>query len=243
MLGTFLCQDAEPDCESDADCAEGLSCVEGECIDVNADPCEDVECPGDLICIDGDCVSDPDAGCETNADCPYGQICNYGECVEPVVQRCRSDRDCPGGLECERGICVEPSTPGNVCEQPHPVVTGPTSVRGDSSTGGSNQFSGTCGGMGPESLIEFQPEMSGAYCISTVAARFDTVLHVEARCQASRAEIACNDDRRDGTALSQVQIRAQNDRSFFIFVDTNQRRGGAFALSITAGPCRSSGHR
>ena len=128
LLDTFLCQDAEPDCESDADCAEGLSCVEGECIDVNADPCEDVECPGDLICIDGDCVSDPDAGCETNADCPYGQICNYGECVEPVVQRCRSDRDCPRGLECERGICVEPSTPGNVCEQRHPVVTGPTST-------------------------------------------------------------------------------------------------------------------
>ena len=241
LLDTFLCQDAEPDCESDADCAEGLSCVEGECIDVNADPCEDVECPGDLICIDGDCVSDPDAGCETNADCPYGQICNYGECVEPVVQRCRSDRDCPRGLECERGICVEPSTPGNVCEQRHPVVTGPTSVRGDSSTGGSNQFSGTCGGIGPESLIEFQPEMSGAYCISTVSARFDTVLHVrESRCQASRAEIACNDDRRDRASLSQVQIRAQNDRSFFIFVDTNQRRGGAFALSITAGPCRTA---
>ena len=58
-----------------------------------------------------------------------------------------------------------------------------------------------------------------------------------------RALRSRNDDRRDRASLSQVQIRAQNDRSFFIFVDTNQRRGGAFALSITAGRLpHSNGH-
>jgi len=238
MLDTWLCHDAEPECQTDEDCFEdGLVCVDGECVEEPVDPCDDIVCMDGFTCVEGDCIEDPDTGCDDNADCSYGQVCENGECVDPQPNRCRSDDDCPGTQICVRGACVEP-VERDQCEAPAGHMTGPGRMTGTTTTG-TQMYAGTCGGAGSESVVAFSPSASGTVCISTVGSRLDTVLHVrEHRCQSSRAQIACNDDMNRATTASQVQIDVSHDLDYYIFIDSNMRRPGPWGLTVRAGACR-----
>ncbi len=133
-----------PPCESDADCGEGLVCVEGECRPLDA--CTtDADCAEDQKCVDHLCI---DCNCQTDADCPQDEFC-YQECVcrEREVVPCDSDEDCaegelcidsacvpaplcdrdadcPSGLVCEGGVCVRPCESDEDCGMFHLCVDG-----------------------------------------------------------------------------------------------------------------------
>ena len=117
----------QPECTSNADCADGKSCLNGNCVcaDNDSDGYKDPNCggtdchdsnadiyPGALeICdgLDNDCDGEPDAG-ETDADNDGHMLCQ-GDCndsdasVHPDAEEVCSDNvdnDCVGGDE----ICV-----------------------------------------------------------------------------------------------------------------------------------------
>ena len=72
-----------PECETDADCAEGQVCENGRCVDAPVPECEtDADCAEGQVCEDGVCADAPVIECETDADCAEGQVCEDGVCVD-----------------------------------------------------------------------------------------------------------------------------------------------------------------
>ncbi len=103
-----------PPCAIDADCPEGLHCVEGQCM--MPPPCAiDEDCPEGLSCVEGQCVMVPPP-CAIDADCPENQICEEGICVEAPQNSCalsipidhfgRYFGDTRGTLTEQRGSCA-----------------------------------------------------------------------------------------------------------------------------------------
>ncbi len=77
-------------CGSDADCCEGLTCEDGECVPASecipvGGSCElDSECCGydtGVRCVDGICNLTEEIPCSSDDDCPTGTVCEDGECV------------------------------------------------------------------------------------------------------------------------------------------------------------------
>ncbi len=68
-------------CESDADCIEGETCVDGECVECETDD----DCAKGEVCLLGECVP----GCESDADCDDGIACtDRDECDTEVTHTC-----------------------------------------------------------------------------------------------------------------------------------------------------------
>ncbi len=108
-----------PELVCDPACAEGFTCIDGQCVEdvVDCDPA----CAEGFTCIEGQCVEDVvdcDPACEEGFDCVEGLCvektcdpactegfeCIKGECVE-IVAAC--DPACEEGFECVEGQCVE----------------------------------------------------------------------------------------------------------------------------------------
>jgi hypothetical protein len=100
-------------CRSDAACASGLACLDGECIP----GCRsDAECDLGYTCHLKQCA----LGCRGDADCSPGEICRpgsqlilFGDPDPPTCEPgCRSDADCLGGgcvfLPFSSSRCVPP---------------------------------------------------------------------------------------------------------------------------------------
>ncbi len=147
------CADSAPgkECNSDADCPEGLSCLNGTCsteapCESDADcpdgycddegacqagerPCEDDDdCEGDKVCEDGACVEPPDTSCDTVYDCELGHVCVGGEC-EPFdpQSECVSEDDCPADHVCNMNECQGCLNEAFCIDSPN----GPKCSRGD----------------------------------------------------------------------------------------------------------------
>ena len=111
------------ECDTDAQCAEGLYCCDDyachEC-------CSFLDCDQGENCDDYECVPRqepppaPEAECTDNADCDEGLLCADGDCVKaaPAPEpECSSDQDCPEGSRCNAdGECEaeEQQTPTQV---------------------------------------------------------------------------------------------------------------------------------
>jgi len=239
LLETFFCDEVTPECVLDDDCDAGFVCIDGSCVEVPP-ACEvDTDCPEGEQCVEGECVETPPE-CIYATDCEAGEICDDGVCVDDpdLPQRCRTDRDCPEDFQCEERLCV-PVPETNACEAPEARVTGATVIRG-SSSGQTGEFSGSCGGPGPEDAVAFRNRRGGTFCLDTRSSAFDTVLYVhEAECGLDAAEVACNDDANRRVTASLAQFEAEPGVTYFIFVDSAVRGGGDWQLTINRGACRT----
>ncbi len=99
----------EVDLCSDVTCTEGLTCVEGECVEAQ-EMCGFSICLENEVCIDGVCeTDDPCFGIV----CSDGKECVLGACV--FVDPC-DGITCDPGSYCEDGACVLPDPcEGVVC--------------------------------------------------------------------------------------------------------------------------------
>lgn len=81
-------------CESNADCEDGLACIDGQCQQCSSDD----QCGPGQACQAGACVAKPE--CEKDADCPDGKVCKGGTCAA-----CVADSECGPGGKCSAGAC------------------------------------------------------------------------------------------------------------------------------------------
>lgn len=93
----WCCGVGEKPCASDADCPGGKKCVDGQCVEPDAEGCE-----GGYVLTGGE------------SSCREGFFWKkYGEtvwcCPEGTPGLCTSDDDCPEGQECDKvtGACVD----------------------------------------------------------------------------------------------------------------------------------------
>lgn len=159
-LGTFACQ-----CDANAGCQPGLSCVNGHCAGdetiQNRVPPENptcyTPCSDDIVNDDGtvrECSSEGlMVGCLDNLTCVEGS------CVPPNGQRrmCFADADCPDFQQCMQGYCYSQCDNDAACpngEACHMTVCRPSCV-----VGAGTCPSGTyCGDS---------PNNANGYCLPT----------------------------------------------------------------------------
>lgn len=83
-----------PACDGNDDCAEGLVCVNKQCVQCSTS----AECGEGKECKEGACVAK--AECTKDLDCPDGQVCQAGQC-----RACANDGECGPGGQCLVGKC------------------------------------------------------------------------------------------------------------------------------------------
>ena len=111
-------------------------------------------------------------------------------------------------------------------------MTAGDSVATGSTTGTTDDISGSCGSSGGvDTSYSWTPPISGAYCLDTFGSDYDTVLLVmEGAC--GEREIACNDDARG--LQSSVTLRGLEAGAVYTLVVSGFRgRSGNFRLNIT----------
>ncbi len=115
------CGEAYAMCESEADCCDGLSCVNNDCVDcggaatvgIGCDPTVAGACCGTLVCSlaagGGEntcCKSDTD-NCADDSECCGEMLCLGGQCLcRARGESCQSGRECCGGSFCDGGVCT-----------------------------------------------------------------------------------------------------------------------------------------
>lgn len=87
-----------PACEGNADCKDGLVCVNGQCLQCDSD----AACGDGKVCRAGACEAKPE--CVKDLDCADGKVCQAGKC-----QACASDGECGPGGKCQAGACQRPT--------------------------------------------------------------------------------------------------------------------------------------
>lgn len=96
--------DQEPGCVVAAECGDGETCQNNECVVVPPECTSDSDCEPDEICDNGSCEPAPPE-CTSDADCDAGEICDNGSCVAATPE-CTTDADCSAGEVCDDGTCV-----------------------------------------------------------------------------------------------------------------------------------------
>ena len=88
-------------------CAEGLSCIDDECV---ADACDPDDCGAGRTCFQGECADDPcaDVACPPNQRCALHD--ETAQCVADWVQYVPPD----GGLEADTGPDMEAPEPADM---------------------------------------------------------------------------------------------------------------------------------
>ncbi len=130
----------EPECAATADCADGLLCIDGACIDPNAECHADADCEEGLMCEGGSCV---EPSCLRNADCDENELCVDAACVATCASdaecalnescnnlgfcaaadtECGDDAQCGEGSVCNEGACVQACDAS--CDCPEGLVCG-----------------------------------------------------------------------------------------------------------------------
>ena len=107
------CNGEDDDCDQvideNAECAEGLACREGRCVE----PCSNNECFNGQTCVEGFCLS-----LCSDVECSLGEQCNEvsGACVSLCESDCASDEVCNEQGECVYNDCFGVGCPeGQVC--------------------------------------------------------------------------------------------------------------------------------
>lgn len=117
------------ECVESRDCADGLECNEGRCIESSSDadidmPSSNDECYADPdcevghTCLNGRCVA-LEGFCERNSDCLNGQLCSREtrRCEESDLPSiCSTSGDCFAGEVCDSGRCLPDPCLDGACE-------------------------------------------------------------------------------------------------------------------------------
>ncbi|HEV8324247.1 MAG TPA: hypothetical protein VG389_21700 [Myxococcota bacterium] len=105
--------------------------------------------------------------------------------------------------------------------------------------GGTNRFTGSCGGLGGERIFHLSLATGGNILITTDHAEtaLDTVVYVRTDCTDSFSELACNDEtdpvNDPGNHASTVMLGFAAVGEYFIFVDTfAPTSSGPFRLTV-----------
>ncbi len=106
----------EEECTADGDCANGQSCVDGQCLTPSSSGetylcSSDDPCPAGQFCFNGLCA----IGCLSNGDCAADQYCDTegsGRCVNREVTTCPQS-PCESNQDCVDGYCVATATPAS----------------------------------------------------------------------------------------------------------------------------------
>ncbi len=126
---------------------------------------------------------------------------------------------------------LEPlATTREACTGARPLVAG-VSAR-DSTRGGANLFSATCGGgaQGPEHVRNLMLERTSRVRIRQQA-EFDGSLYLRADCEDPSSELACNDDFQ-GNARSSITARLEAGR-YYVFSDSYSReQSGDYVITL-----------
>ena len=107
------------DCQSDADCADQAPrtrCLNSQCR-LPEGQCENnADCANGESCVDGACQGGGGGGggCTDNADCPGGGLCFAGQCIDGggggggggLPGECASHADCAATQQCMQNICL-----------------------------------------------------------------------------------------------------------------------------------------
>ncbi|MDB4987637.1 MAG: hypothetical protein JWN04_2815 [Myxococcaceae bacterium] len=118
----------------------------------------------------------------------------------------------------------------DVCARAEPLTAGPT-LR-DSTRGGINLFSATCGGgaQGPEHVHTIKLEKPARVRLRQQA-DYDGSLYLRARCEDPSSELACNDDFQSN-ARSMIAARL-GAGTYYVFSDSYAReQNGDYALTF-----------
>lgn len=114
-------------CGVEADCEDGLLCIDGFCTTKEAyqSICQkDADCGDGMKCVNGSCrtVTVDKNKCSQDSDCDVdgGNICHYGRCVQKVVslrESCIHRFVCAEGLICSADkICLKAASVGDPCD-------------------------------------------------------------------------------------------------------------------------------
>lgn len=108
-------------CNANADCATGLTCVNGHCRTAPPTTGNDggsngscpMSCPTGSACDPNRlvCVVQP-TGCTNTMNCPTNFACVNGACVPPTTNTCGMNAACASGQACLNGVCVPVPTDG-----------------------------------------------------------------------------------------------------------------------------------
>ncbi len=113
-------------CGTEADCGDGLLCIDGFCTTAEAyaqSRCtQDSDCGDDRVCDEGSCkkAKVDENTCSQDSDCDGEMICNSGRCVSKVAsfgESCSGNIVCGEGLVCSSGkICLKDAAVGEPCD-------------------------------------------------------------------------------------------------------------------------------
>lgn len=151
---------------------------------------------------------------ESGATCHV--VAGFGSC--PEAERCANLAAPDDAPVCQAPVagCPDGWVVENLHAQPDWTATG------DTTDGRNHGAFATCGGGGPNAVFRFVAPESGTYAFSVDAAdEADTVLYARSLCGFSQGEyeLACNDDRDEGTLHSAVELDLEASGTVFLFVD------------------------
>lgn len=116
------------------------------------------------------------------------------------------------------------------CARPRELASA-SSTR-DSTRGGINLFSATCGGgaQGPEHVYELTLERPGRIRVRQQA-EYDGSLYLRAHCEDASSELACNDD--FGSSARSLISAKLNAGAYYLFSDSYSReQSGPYVLAL-----------
>ncbi len=145
------CPSGECGCESDAECDDGMLCINSLCATSESVCLFDFECAEGSRCLDNECR----ATCDCDAGCPTGQACQSGMCVTAGVgsdgcvfnedcgevgfmcinatcfNTCDDDATCNAGETCRAGACRADLSPAHACSDSAECADGMFCQRGE----------------------------------------------------------------------------------------------------------------
>jgi len=86
-------------------------------------------------------------------------------------------------------------------------------------------WQGSCGGRGPEAVLEFEAPEDGTWVFDTDGSDFDTLLYVRTACTEPASELECDDDGGGAGSSSRAEAWLNEGQVVYVFVD------GYFAFS------------
>jgi len=107
---------AQPDCNTHADCASGMSCTEGNCMPTSC--ANNNDCFDGSVCLSSKFCDPPAAKCADDTDCPSTQLCSAtGTCSGHRPPSRKTNLDCAAdGTVClPNGYCGP--APPLTCDQ------------------------------------------------------------------------------------------------------------------------------
>ena len=211
-------------CDADTDCRDGWICnhfEDREDLTFCSPPCGgDDDCREDHVCSDGQCAPRRTTVCVGN------DVYDADGCGRQVglLEACGDARFCYAG-ECSV------RSPGDLCATAEELTPEDQTLNGTLAAGFANDYSGSCGGGGPDRVYAFTLERD--MTLEAVATGFDTVLHIRRDCGDAQTEFDCDDDSQPpGDRGSRLRLDRLEAGRWFLFVEGFRADTGDFELTL-----------